>query len=461
MSQTPDPKLLPPSHARTRDETGSIQPFVIVGLGSLLLLLGFTLNLGQLFSATTQLQASADAASRAAANEIANQLLQNPEISLDTLRERATGMARTVLAERRVVNSSGTNISVEFGQFDFNGGQFFRLSNLIQPTAVRVTVRPQGASGSNAVRLLMPTSDAANVELSRSSVSALRTTNRVFLVDVSSSFGDSIDDVQAVLRSNINSLIDRGDVERVGIIPFRNRVVESRVVGLVPPNDARVKSTIDSLNANGVLCRFGGENVPFPDCSGTDLAGALDRALLMVAFQGTSPSNTVVTLLTDGEPCEIPTELVRSRILEPVQAVPTTLVERPNDPATGGGSSADAARAAAQRLCRRASLNTIAIDTRGSDGDPGLCPSLTQTSEFLPRKFCRRTLLGRVCIEVAVQPVGGVRQPVFFKETSSDDALMSEMVCNFGRKFPSDTTRAGLAQELRRAASTLPPVTVQ
>ena len=448
MVQRPDPKLPSASHVPPAGEAGSVQPFVVVGLGSLLLLLGFTINLGQLFSATSQLQASADAAARAAANEISNQVLKDPNVPMRTLRDEATAMARGVLEQRRVISSTGTNVSVEFGAYDFRERIFALGPEAIQPTAVRVTVQPQSSSGGSAVRLLMPTSEVSNVELSRTSVSALRTTNQVFLVDVSISFEDSIGLVKKALQRHIDSLVDRGGVERVGIIPFRNRIVESRVVGLVEPTDPKIRSTINALDAPGVLCESsGGTGFPLPDCAGTDVAGALDAALAMVGFQGANPSNTVINLLTDGEPCEVSQELVQSLLVVPPQPPGTTFVSNPLDPNTGGGSSADEAREAARRLCQTASLNTIAIDTAG-----GLCPSLTPTVEFKPLPFP---------FSLKVKPPNGPEQDVFFKETSRDDELMSEMVCNFGRNFPSDTTEDGLVGELRRAASTLPPVTVQ
>ena len=450
MLQTSDPKLLPTSPDLAREE-GSIQPFVVVGLGSILLLLGFTLNLGQLFSVATQAQSAADAASRAAANEIANQLLVNPDVGLDNLRAAARDMARRVVDQQRVFSAASTDLQVEFGAYDFREGTFSPRSSLIQPTAVRVTVQPASSGGDGALKLLLPTQGRTRAELSRSAVSALRTTNQIYLVDVSISFQDSIGLVKAALQRQISRLVESGGVERIGIIPFRNRVVESLVVGLVEPTDARVATTIHALDFEGVLCRAGG-GFPLPTCAGTDLAGALDRALLMVALQGTHPANTVVNLLTDGEPCEAPRDLAASVILSPLPPRPTTVLEDPLGPETGGGSSVDEARAAAQRLCARASLNTIAIDTRGIGS--GLCPSLEQMEGFVSLSAFSRDPL-------RVQPPNGPEQEVFFKETSRDDELMEEIACNFGRKFPSDTTPARLAGDLRRASSTLPPVTVR
>lgn len=105
------------------DERGSITPFFVVMVPSLILTVGLVVDGGGKIQANENAQAVASGASRAAANAVASQVVTNGGISIDNNRARtaasdyiaAAGMTGTVtLAGDRITVSVETSYVTKF-----------------------------------------------------------------------------------------------------------------------------------------------------------------------------------------------------------------------------------------------------------------------------------------------------------------------------------------------------------
>ena len=435
---------------RCRSELGSVMPFVVAGMTTLLLFLILAIDQGVLYAGRTQLQQLSDSASRAALLALAEP---------NSTRADAITAANTIAANTSLMQGGNarTNLQVEFGSFDFaaSGDGFVPEAMPLEakPQAVRVTT---SKTGENALRSLLTGSVInANAE----GTAALRCRNIVILQDVSSSFRDDIGKIQDALRKTLQLLADQQGTSsisnRVGLVAFRNRVVAAATTPrMVPATDASIRNAINALDDPGVVCNGSVERrgiPPFveyfvPACVGTDLIEGLEAAENLLA-PGNGKLGTcqdLILTVTDGVPCRIETEAE----LTPPGFLPGFVHFQqapPGEPTGGGSTKEDTLRYVQQDMSP--TLN-IAVLTANSARTP------PQPSPFILPSEAEATQLLGVC------PIDQLNSRN--RNNQLDIEFANGLIQGFGRAFQAAIEdRSQMAEQMSSALRSIPPVLVR
>jgi len=478
--------LFPRSERRRserRRQEGAASLVIVYGMAALLLVLVLAIDSGAIFTGRTQLQSVADAAARAALGALTQ---ADPDADPTMVRTEMEDMARTVAAGTGVTqggldtSASASDVQITFGRYDFKSNTFTALTNTgVIPSAVRVDVQRSSSSSSGPLQRVF--GSGAGFDVAASSISAFRARNLVVLVDTSASFAESIVLVQAALEATFSRITLEGGLDEVGLVAFRNHVVDRTDTGQLVTSDrlispgsggrlnAGLQRQIDALDDDSVLCKVTTTDPPLPFCVGTDLAGAFVRAESLLRNAQNTNENIVV-VLADGDPCEIKSPFLQAEVttcslLGQLFSPPVPLIgPAPPGEVRGGGSSVADALAAARQVGQIASVVTIAINTsaisRRLFGRP--------VNSSNPGESCLVQFPGgngaqpvRVQgFDVCLVLPGGATEPLLNRQTTTNDALLLQMVSGFGSKLPADKATQ-LAASMARAMSAIPPVTVE
>jgi hypothetical protein len=393
---------------RCSSETGAILPFVAAGMTAMLLLLALALDQGIRYSGRTQLQQVVDSSAQAA---------------LMALNRTGAGQAEAIAAARQAANLtpvtgggfSGQDLIIEFGRYSFANGDFDPMPSGT-PQAVRVTANKIGDSGFEGL--------SGRITANAESIAALRCLNLVFVQDVSSSFDDSIRNVQSALRATVDLLRNElafGAETRVGLVAFRNIVVpRATTPSLVPVTSSTITDVIEALDDPDVVCTSNDDDVLttgiVPACVGSDMLDGLRRAeALLAAGNGKNEAcEDFVLTISDGVPCRFEeADLPFGARFGPAL---------PGEPQGGGSSSQDTLAFVNERMRTFGSISVLTTnDARG--GLLSRCPT-ERGDPDINVNFARQLITG------------------------------------FGRSFESNRNTNAMAAEMSAALRGIPPVTV-
>jgi hypothetical protein len=491
-----------------RGESGVVIPLVAFSFAVLLVALALVLDTGLITVSRSQVQNVTDAAARAAMITIAN---EGSTLQGASLRDAATRAAISVARSTSVIQggvsaeapeSANTaenplgDLEITFGDYDFMKKEFFvPVGEDFPPRAVRVVARRAEGTPGGPIRRLIPRAGAsATFDVQGESVAALRCRNVAILVDVSASFSEDIVAVGNALASTIDDL---REPDNAGIVLFRNRVLDQSSDRLIPLDRAReLQAIADLLTASppvpGVSCpvdevdfRGPSGSISLPACVGTDMAAAVQKAVALLSpGNGRNPAcEDVVVLMTDGEPCPIPQELIDLGVVrEPTD---------PNEPRGGGSTNEEALAARGEmregcdglRAATCASIAAVAINTAAATAAGQTCPVMLKPDSpdpalrdlFAAVSQSRFATVGnriRVPESLGRSAPSGVRGNIFVVGTTvapsflfistADDAnidreFLRSMTVGQGQFFLADLDEEDLRMQMTRALSTLPP----